>query len=87
MDLEAPGLAALFDVENHVRSSNHGVADLLVALDMGEHPDLNKHLIPVDDKGNLFLIPAGNISAAYANTLTLLDPGAWYRESENPLKN
>jgi MinD-like ATPase involved in chromosome partitioning or flagellar assembly len=86
MDLEAPGLAALFGVEDQVRSAHHGVADLLVALDMGEEPDVNEHLIPVDDKGNLFLIPAGNISAAYANTLTLLDPGAWYRESENPLK-
>lgn len=86
MDLEAPGLASLFDVENRVLPSNHGVADLLVALDMGECPDVNEHLIPVDDKGNLFLIPAGNISASYANKLTLLDPGAWYRESDNPLK-
>ncbi len=86
MDLEAPGLAALFGVENQVRPVHHGAADLLLALDMGEEPDVNEHLIPVDDKGNLFLIPAGNISAAYANTLTLLDPGAWYRESENPLK-
>jgi len=87
MDLEAPGLAALFGVEDQVRPSNHGVAHLLVALDMGERPDVNDHLIPVDDKGNLFLIPAGNISAAYANTLTLLDPGAWYRESDNPLRD
>lgn len=86
MDLEAPGLAALFGLEEKVRFQDHGVASLLLALDMGEKPVVADHLVPVDDMGNLFLLPAGRIGPTYADTLSILDPGAWYREDDNPLR-
>jgi MinD-like ATPase involved in chromosome partitioning or flagellar assembly len=86
MDLEAPGLAALFGLEEQVRFQGHGVASLLLALDMGEKPVVADHLVPVDQMGNLFLLPAGRIGPIYADTLSILDPGAWYREDDNPLR-
>lgn len=85
MDLEAPGLAALFGVNKQV-DNEYGVASLLFQYDMGEVPDLSKCLLPVDDEGFLFLLPAGRPTAEYADILSHLEPDAWYREEENPLK-
>lgn len=85
LDIEAPGLAALFDVEAQVEN-NMGVVELLMLLDQGGSPDFSRHLVPVDDEGQLFLIPAGLPDAAYAHDLSLLDPGAWYTEESNPLR-
>lgn len=85
MDIEAPGLAALFNVEQEVEKGQ-GVVELLMQLDQGGEPDFSHHLLPVDDEGRLFLIPAGLPDAQYANDLSLLDPGAWYVEDANPLR-
>lgn len=85
MDLEAPGLAALFNVEHEVQP-NQGIVHLLMELDQGGTPDFSRHLIPIDDAGHLFLIPAGLPSADYASDLSLLAPSAWYREDSNPLQ-
>ncbi len=86
LDLEAPGLAALFGKENEVRE-NHGVVDLLLALEQGVKPDASKHLIQVSDNYDLYCLPAGIPSADYARKLRLLNPEAWYREEKNPLRD
>lgn len=85
MDLEAPGLAALFGVEAEIRPGQ-GLAELLLAIDQGRRPELAEHLLPIDADDRLFLIPAGRPGPDYALTLRFLDPTAWYREHENPLR-
>jgi cellulose biosynthesis protein BcsQ len=85
MDLEAPGLPALFGVEiDHDQSI--GVVDLLTDLDTGNGEiDLANHLIRVGSE-DLFCLPAGRPTADYARKLSFLDPAAWYREERNPLR-
>lgn len=85
MDLEAPGLAALFSVEAKVEKGM-GAVELLMQLDQGGDPDFSQHLIPIGDDEQLFLIPAGLPDAGYARDLSLLDPAAWYVEEANPLR-
>lgn len=86
MDLEAPGLASLFGVENLVRVEQ-GVVSLLTELDLGaDKVDVSEHLIRVSSSDDLYCLPAGTPSASYARQLALLDPGAWYREDRNPLR-
>ena len=85
MDLEAPGLAALFGVEDDVQP-NTGVVRLLLDLDQGGDPDFSKHLIHLDDAGDLYLVAAGRPDAEYARRLRFIDPLAWYREERNPLR-
>jgi MinD-like ATPase involved in chromosome partitioning or flagellar assembly len=86
MDLEAPGLASLFGVEEQV-TRHVGVVEVLTSLDIGnEAVDLSRHLIKVGSD-DLFCFPAGRPSADYARKLALIDPGAWYRESRNPLRD
>lgn len=85
MDLEAPGLAALFGHEDKVES-NMGTVPLLVALEQGEAPDFSKHLLRVSDDHDLYCIPAGHPDAHYARQLNLIDPNQWYREERNPLR-
>ncbi|RMD96670.1 MAG: ParA family protein [Bacteroidetes bacterium] len=83
MDLEAPALPALFDVEKEV-TEGRGVVDLLLALDEGGKPDFADHLLQVDD--NLFVLPAGLVSAGYALKMRYVQPVAWYNEDRNPLR-
>lgn len=85
MDLEAPGLAALFGLEREV-GQHQGVVELLVHLDRGEQPDFSRHLIPVEDGLDLYIIPAGRGDANYARQLRFIDPSSWYREQRNPLR-
>ncbi|MFF4172021.1 P-loop ATPase, Sll1717 family [Streptomyces sp. NPDC001744] len=87
MDLEAPGLASLFDVEESV-TENMGVVPLLAAAEMsGEIGALDEHVIRVAEDVSLFLLPAGRPGAEYARLLSHLDPSAWYGEDEiNPLR-
>jgi len=85
MDLEAPGLAALFDCEGQVRHQT-GVAQLLVQLDAGGECDLADHLIRVTPEHDLYCLPAGVPDANHARLLRLIDPAAWYREERNPLR-
>lgn len=91
MDLEAPGLVALFGMdEEEVRlredkKTARGVVQLLVELDQGGDPDFAQHLVPVEKYGNLFLLPAGIVGADYARKLRLITPNFWYREERNPL--
>lgn len=86
MDLEAPGLAALFDVERDVAPGSGVVSILLEAEIAGAVGSLDEHVLPVGQSGNLYVLPAGLPNADYARKLSQLDPAAWYRESVNPLR-
>lgn len=90
MDLEAPGLAALFGVEAEAQKKP-GIVDLLSSIDVnGEVPEgIAEAFIRVptaDANDRLELLHAGTISPAYARDLGLIDPEAWYREDFNPLR-
>ncbi len=87
MDLEAPGLAALFDVERDVEPGR-GIVPLLLESDIaGQVPDVTPHLLRVHPDRELYLLPAGHPDANYARQLAQLDPAAWYREENNPLRD
>ncbi len=86
MDLEAPGLASLFGVEDQV-DDDKGVVAALTKIDFGDaDPYLADHLIRVSETDDLFCLPAGRPSALYARRLSQIDPSAWYREERNPLR-
>jgi MinD-like ATPase involved in chromosome partitioning or flagellar assembly len=85
MDLEVPGLAALFGCDKDV-GEHQGVVELLVHLDQGETPDISKYLVPVIEGEDLYCLPAGRGDANYARLLRFIDPAAWYREERNPLR-
>ncbi|WP_175084726.1 KGGVGR-motif variant AAA ATPase [Candidatus Frankia nodulisporulans] len=86
MDLEAPGLAALFDVERRV-GPDQGVVSLLLGTEIaGELPDVTPHLLRAHPDRELYLLPAGHPDANYARRLAQLDPASWYREESNPLR-
>jgi hypothetical protein len=84
MDLEAPGLAALFGKEKEVKA-NHGLVSLLLSLDQGETPDIRNHIFKVSETDELYCLPAGLPNANYARLLNFINPSAWYREERNPL--
>lgn len=86
MDLEAPGLAALYGKEGSVEPRS-GLVYLLPALDQGERPDVNKHVIRVSEDDELYLLPAGVPNADYARMLNFIDVQSWYREERNPLRD
>ncbi|NET56188.1 MAG: ParA family protein [Symploca sp. SIO2E6] len=86
MDLEAPGLAALFGKETEIRNGQ-GLLSLLLALDQGEHPDIRNHILRVSETDELYCLPAGLPDANYARLLNFIDPEAWYREERNPLQD
>lgn len=85
MDLEAPALPVLLGCDQLLRD-NQGVVDILMALDQGTTPDYAAHILPASQAENLFVVPAGRVSADYARKLRFVDPGAWYREDRNPLR-
>ncbi|MEU8462741.1 hypothetical protein [Streptomyces sp. NPDC029003] len=87
MDLEAPGLASLFDVEDSV-VEGIGVVPLLATAEMtGEIGALDEHVLRVTEDAGLFLLPAGRPGPEYARLLSHLDPSAWYGEDDiNPLR-
>jgi len=85
MDLEAPGLTAVFGREHEI-GEDMGTLHILDALDRGAPVDLRSHLIRVDEGLELYLVPAGLPGANYARLLRFADPLAWYREEENPLR-
>ncbi|MEA5418287.1 hypothetical protein VB712_03555 [Spirulina sp. CCNP1310] len=85
MDLEAPGLAALFGKENEVQPEQ-GLIFSLLSLDQGEHPDLRNQIIRISETEELYCLPAGLPNANYARVLNLINPEAWYREDRNPLR-
>lgn len=85
MDLEAPGLPALFGKDNEV-TEGLGLVPLLIELDQGGEPDITKHLLRISDSDDLYCLPAGKPDAAYARLLGFVDPTSWYREEHNPLR-
>jgi cellulose biosynthesis protein BcsQ len=85
LDLEAPGLAALFDRESEI-PTGCGIVPLLFELDSGGSPDFQKHLLRLSEVDELYCIPAGIPNADYARKLAFLDPASWYREENNPLR-
>lgn len=87
MDVEAPGLAALFGKEDEV-GADQGLVSLLHQTDLGNEPDLAPHVLRVSDTSPLYCLPAGVLSADYARKLSMLNPVAWYHEdpSQNPLR-
>ncbi len=84
MDLEAPGLAALFGKEEEI-GDGCGLVPILVAIDNGEEPDISKHLLRVSEFEDIYCLPAGKPDANYARLLRYIDPVAWYHEERNPL--
>ncbi len=85
LDLEAPGLAALFGIEAAVEERT-GLLDILISLEQGESPDLLEHIVRVSPSDELYCLPAGVPNSDYARRLRLIDPEAWYRQQHNPLR-
>ncbi len=85
MDLEAPGLAALFGKETEIKPGQ-GLLYILQELDQGERPDIRKHVLRISETDELYCLPAGLPDANYARLLNFIDPAAWYREERNPLR-
>ncbi|MBK9032246.1 MAG: hypothetical protein IPL61_13160 [Myxococcales bacterium] len=55
-------------------------------MEQDDIPDISRHLIRVSEDVELYCLPAGMPSANYARQLSLIDPEAWYREDNNPLR-
>jgi len=85
LDLEAPGLAAIYGVEDQI-AQGQGVLPLLRAIDKGDNPDFSRHLIRVSEGSELYCVPAGLTDATYARMLAQVDLQAWYSEDRNPLR-
>lgn len=83
MDLEAPGLSLLMGVTEP--DDDEGVVPMLLALERGDEVDIRDHLQRVSDVDELYCLPAGRLSADYAERLRLIDPESWYLEKPNPL--
>lgn len=87
MDLEAPGLAALFGKEAQIEPGQ-GLLSLLLELDRGDRPrNIANHLLRLSETEDLYCLPGGIPDANYARKLNFIDPGAWYREERNPLRD
>ncbi len=84
MDLEAPGITALFGKEDDVLDEM-GLVHLLMEIDQGGEPDIANHLLRISDSYDLYCLPAGKADANYARQLRFIDPESWYREERNPL--
>lgn len=84
MDLEAPGITALFGKEKDIKE-DMGLIHLLMGIDQGETPDITKHLLRISESYDLYCLPAGKPDANYARLLRYIHPEAWYREERNPL--
>jgi MinD-like ATPase involved in chromosome partitioning or flagellar assembly len=85
MDLEAPGITALFGKEKEIQEEM-GLIHLLMEIDQGETPDITKHLLRISESYDLYCLPAGKPDANYARLLRFIDPESWYREERNPLR-
>lgn len=86
MDLEAPGLTALFGKEKEIRE-DQGLLSILLTLDQGERPDIQNDILRISETDELYCLPAGKPNANYARLLNFMDPEAWYREERNPLRD
>jgi len=86
MDLETPGLPALFGKEAEIKSEQ-GVLSLLLALDNRVRPDVTSHILRISSNHELYCLPAGLLTANYARQLNFIDMSAWYREEINPLRD
>ncbi len=84
MDLEAPGLTALFNKEAEIKEGQ-GLLSILLELDQGNQPNIQDHIIRISETDELYCLPAGLPNANYASWLNLIDPSNWYREEKNPL--
>lgn len=85
MDLEAPGLAALFGKEQDIEEG-YDLVQLLFTLDQEEEIDLSKYLLRISESTDLYCLPAGKIDANYARLLRFIAPSAWYRDEYNPYR-
>jgi hypothetical protein len=72
-------------MESEVRD-DRGLVSLLQSIDQGEEPDLVQHILRVSESDELYCLPAGIPNADYARRLRMIDPEAWYREENNPLR-
>ncbi len=86
LDLEAPGLPALFGKENEVNEET-GLLSLLLELDQGGNPNVQDHIIRISETEELYCLSAGKPNANYARLLNFIDVSAWYREERNPLRD
>lgn len=85
MDLEAPGLAALFGKEQDIEEG-YDLVHLLSALDQQEEVDISKYLLRISESDDLYCLPAGKLDANYARLLQFITPSAWYTEEYNPYR-
>lgn len=83
MDLEAPGLSTLLGLSEP--DSDVGTVPLLLSLERDEDVDVRDHIQRASEEFELYCLPAGRVSAEYAERLRLIDPEIWYREAKNPL--
>ncbi|MER7702227.1 ParA family protein [Kitasatospora sp. NPDC097605] len=84
MDLEAPGLDSLFGI-THKGESDRGVVAALLQYEFDDEVSVLDHVVPVDDTGRLYCMPAGRLDSTYAARLRSLEPEIWYRERINAL--
>lgn len=87
MDLEAPGLSSLFNLDDQVRP-DRGLVSVLhqMAGDPKVEVDLMNHILRVSETDELYCLPAGEPSPLYAKMLRSVKPEAYYRQEHNPLK-
>ncbi|MGB0388017.1 MAG: tyrosine-protein kinase family protein [Ardenticatenaceae bacterium] len=85
MDIEAPGLAALFGREQDIKEG-YDLVHLLVTLDQEQEADISKYLLRISESDDLYCLPAGRLDANYARLLQFIAPSAWYRDEYNPLR-
>jgi MinD-like ATPase involved in chromosome partitioning or flagellar assembly len=83
MDLEAPGLSFLLG--GREPGNDQGVVPMLLAFERGDDVDIRDHVQRVTEVDELYCLPAGRLSADYAERLRLIDPENWYLETPNPL--
>ncbi len=85
LDLEAPSLASLFGKDKEVKEET-GLLSILLKLDQGGQPNIQKDLIKISNTDELYCLSPGKLNANYARLLDFLDFSAWYREERNPLR-
>lgn len=85
LDLEAPGLPALFGKESEIKPE-HGLVDIFITLDQQEQPDILEHIVRLSDTDELYCLPAGVFTANYARRLDIIGFESWYRLERNPLR-
>lgn len=85
-DLEAPGLAAIFGLQElSSNSQNSGLVSCLASLETDPDIDVRKFLVRPFSKLDLYCLPAGTVSREYIFQLRQLNFERYYRLERNPI--